>query len=215
MVVVGLAVFGLLHRAKPAHVVHVQEADSGVPSSATDAAVVAQAVPAVEAGAVPARDAAPPPVVPAPPVGHRPPVRTRHDAPAHVPAGQTSSVTTPIVVPTVPPPPPVEMPPAPRPVLHASLGAIDVNGALSVAEVRRAVARLLPAFERCAPGDPATVTARFSIGEHRRAEQVSTTGAIAATNACVAAAIAGLRTETAPDVGDVSVTARVQFSAAP
>ena len=68
-----------------------------------------------------------------------------------------------------------------------------------------------PAIERCAPAAPETVVARFTIGEARRARDVRAAGPSAATNACVAAAITDVRTEAAPDVGDVEVTVRIAF----
>ena len=59
---------------------------------------------------------------------------------------------------------------------------------------------------------PGTVTVTFTIGEARRPQQVSARGGSAATQACVAAAIGGVRTDAAPDVGDARVTARLAFT---
>jgi hypothetical protein len=55
------------------------------------------------------------------------------------------------------------------------------------------------------------VIARFTIGETRRAQGVRTTGPTPAINACLTAAFAEVRTEQAPDVGDVQVTVRIAF----
>jgi hypothetical protein len=55
------------------------------------------------------------------------------------------------------------------------------------------------------------VVARFTIGEARRARDVRTAGPTANTNACISAAFTDVRTEAAPDVGDVEVTVRIAF----
>jgi hypothetical protein len=55
------------------------------------------------------------------------------------------------------------------------------------------------------------VIARFTIGETRRAQDVRTSGSTPATNACLTAALAEVRTEQAPDVGDVQVTVKIAF----
>jgi hypothetical protein len=77
--------------------------------------------------------------------------------------------------------------------------------------VQRAVERQRAAIARCIPASPETVVARFTIGEARRARDVRATGSSAQTNACVAAAVADVRTEAAPDVGDARVTVRIAF----
>ena len=77
--------------------------------------------------------------------------------------------------------------------------------------MQRAVERRWPAIARCMPAAPETVIARFTIGETRRARDIRATGAGPETNACVQAAFGDVRTEEAPDVGDVQVTVRIAF----
>ncbi|HEY0992868.1 MAG TPA: hypothetical protein VGD80_37700, partial [Kofleriaceae bacterium] len=73
------------------------------------------------------------------------------------------------------------------------------------------VERRWAAIERCVPAAPAVVVARFTIGEARRARDVRAAGPTAEINACIAAAFGDVRTEAAPDVGDVEVTVRIAF----
>ena len=56
------------------------------------------------------------------------------------------------------------------------------------------------------PRTPGTVVAHFTIGEPRRAQDVRAVGSTATISACIAAALSDVRTENAPDVGDVDVT---------
>jgi serine/threonine-protein kinase len=87
------------------------------------------------------------------------------------------------------------------------------DGALATGAARKGVDRALPALRGCVAGaTPGTVTVSFTIGEARRPQQVSARGGSAATQACVAAAIGGVRTDAAPDVGDARVTARLAFT---
>jgi hypothetical protein len=107
-------------------------------------------------------------------------------------------------------PPPLADAPLPRPLV-AQVVAIDVNGALSPAVVRRAVDRAAGAIRACTPPPtPQTVDVRFSIGESRRPQDVRAVGASPAAS-CVATALSALRTESAPDVGDASVVVRIAF----
>ena len=96
--------------------------------------------------------------------------------------------------------------------LRARLDHIDVTGSLPVSAVQRAIQRAWPAIASCAPVSPGAVVARFTIGEARRALGVAASGALPATRACIAAALAEVRTEAAPDVGDVAVTVRIVFA---
>ena len=106
---------------------------------------------------------------------------------------------------------PLPPPPPPHPVeLHAAIAGVEVHGSLPAADVERAVNRILPALEKCAPTSAQQITAQLTIGEARRAENVRASGGAAST--CVAAALAALRTEAAPDVGDVEVSIRVAFA---
>jgi len=130
------------------------------------------------------------------------------------PVGPAVSEAPP-AAPSVAAPPPVaspapSAPPAPPRELHAKID-VDVSGSLPSADVQRAVERRLSAITRCAPESPGTMVAHFTIGEARRAQGVRATGPAARTNACVTAALADVRTEAAPDVGDVEVTVRIAF----
>jgi serine/threonine-protein kinase len=107
-------------------------------------------------------------------------------------------------------PAPLPVAPLPAPKPHASIAAVDVHGALAVAEVQRAVDRVAAGLDRCAPDQPQDVVVELSIGEARRAEHVHASGA-AATASCVAGVLSAIRTESAPDVGDASVTVKVAF----
>jgi hypothetical protein len=123
---------------------------------------------------------------------------------------------TPTPTPVAAPPPPTPPPPPPPAPLTARVAHVDVQGALSEAVVTRAIARVVPALRRCTPiGAPQTVKAQFTIGESKRAQSVHVTGPAAATIACVTAALSGVRSETAPDTGDVGVSFEVAFEAAP
>ena len=51
----------------------------------------------------------------------------------------------------------------------------------------------------------------FKIGEARRARAVRVAGSTPAASACIAAAITAVRTEAAPDVGEVDVTVQIAF----
>ncbi|HEU4732237.1 MAG TPA: protein kinase [Kofleriaceae bacterium] len=107
-----------------------------------------------------------------------------------------------------PPPPP---PPAPPRPLVAKLDNVEVSGSLPPAEIQRAIGRRWPAIARCVPGVPGTVVTRFTIGEGKRARDVRSEGPTAALNACLSSAFGEVRTEAAPDVGDVEVTVRIAF----
>jgi serine/threonine-protein kinase len=145
------------------------------------------------------------------------PAKRRHRQRAARPAVQADPVVAaapvasdPVATPSpvvVPPPPPA---PAPR-ELRARIDGVDVSGSLPAGEVQRAIARSWPAITRCMPESPGTVVARFTIGEARRARDVRAAGPASQTNACVVAAFADVRTEAAPDVGDVEVTVRIAF----
>ena len=143
-----------------------------------------------------------------------------HDKPVKLAArieAPAPPVTQPVVAPVQPvvtPPPPVPAPPPPAPPaslpIHAAIAAVDVHGSLPAADVQRAVARALPAIEHCAPSAAQNVIAQLTIGENRRAEDVRASGGTAAS--CVSSALASVRTESAPDVGEVEVTVHVKFA---
>ncbi len=115
------------------------------------------------------------------------------------------------IAPVVVAPAPVPAPPAPTPLpIHAAIAAVDVHGSLPAADVRRAVERALPAIEHCSPAAAQNVVAQLTIGEDRRAEGVRASGGTAAS--CVSSALSSVRTESAPDVGEVEVTVHVKFA---
>jgi serine/threonine-protein kinase len=185
--------------------------------------------PAIELAAPPAARTAS--VVPPahPPAHHRHRPRTAH-ASAREPAAPAVSaearrvaapepsgapvadeLPAPVAPPSAPPPAVAAIPgPTPR-ELRAKIDGVDVTGSLPRGDVARAVDRQWAAIARCVPPAPQTVIARFTIGETRRAQDVRTTGSTPATNACLTAALAEVRTEQAPDVGDVQVTVRIAF----
>jgi hypothetical protein len=91
------------------------------------------------------------------------------------------------------------------------IDGVDVSGSLPPGMIQRAIERRWPAIARCTPAAPVAVVVRFTIGEARRAQAVRASGSTAQTNACITAAFTDVRTETAPDVGDVEVTVRIAF----
>jgi serine/threonine-protein kinase len=101
---------------------------------------------------------------------------------------------------------------------RALIQAMAVEGSLSDAEVRRGIERVTPRLAGCAraaagrtpPG--ASVRVSFTVDENGRARQVRSSGESAQLATCVADAFGGLRTRVAPDVGEVRVTLRVDFS---
>jgi len=106
---------------------------------------------------------------------------------------------------------PSSRPAAPPHELVAKLEGVDVSGSLPVGAVQRAIERSWPAIASCTPVFAGTVVAQLTIGEARRALDVRAVGSTPAASACIAAALAEVRTEAAPDVGDVKVTVRIAF----
>ena len=143
-------------------------------------------------------------------------VRTAIAQPTRARRGKPKEPPLVVVAATPTPPPPaiIEPPPPPlivAPELTVSLAGLAVDGALSSAMVRRALDRVLPAIRSCRTAVAGVVDVRFSIGESRRATYINATG-ISTVAGCVASAIGAVRTETAPDVGDVEVRVRVAFA---
>ena len=170
-----------------------------------------------------------------PPASAAPPARKRHRPHAGRPAAHVAAAAAapaspalvearrsapgPAIDPPGEPPPAAQaapLAPAARPAppraLRATIDSVDVSGSLPRGEVRRAVERRWSAIARCLPAAPETVTAHFTIGEARRAMGVRATGATPQINACITAALVDVRTEAAPDVGDVEVTVRIAFA---
>jgi hypothetical protein len=83
---------------------------------------------------------------------------------------------------------------------------------LSQGAVRSAVERVMPAIRQCSVTAPHTVRVHFTIDEARRPRDARATGAAAS---CVMAALVGVRTASAPDVGDAAVDVVVDFVAKP
>jgi len=94
---------------------------------------------------------------------------------------------------------------------HAiALVDIDVEGSLSRAVVERAIARVMPELHACtAPSYE--VAARFTVDDSRRATDLHVASASdvrVAGPRCITDALARVRTEVAPDIGDATVSLR-------
>jgi eukaryotic-like serine/threonine-protein kinase len=220
----GLAIAGVSWVARGARTSTPSAAAASASASGAVGRAPAPAAPAPASGAAapaPTRAAAPaPPAAPAlvSAAAADPPRRERDRARQHGAkraAKAKPAVAEPVAVAAataVPPPPELPAPPPPAPiVIEARIAALDVDGALPSAVVRRAVDRVGPAIRACRAGAPGTLDVRFSIGESRRANGAAASGMPPATAGCVVAAIDGLRTESAPDVGEVAVKLRVAF----
>jgi serine/threonine-protein kinase len=189
-------------------------AQPAAPSPTAPAAPPDRATPPAAQSAAPAEDPPAPPAArepepePAAPE-HAPARRRHHPRPAHaeseVHAEPAAEARRGAML------PPAAGPPSPS-GLRATIARVDVSGSLSQSAVQRAVERQSSAIARCKPAFPATVVAHFKIGDARRARAVTTGGATGAINGCIAAALADVRTEEAPDVGDVDVTVRIAFA---
>jgi hypothetical protein len=208
----GIAAAAAAAPSRPAAAPGDRAADpEAIPAAAAGPATPAPPVAAVAPAA--AGDPAPAPQDLAP-ARHR-----HHPRPSHAAAHPEPSVRAEPAVearrvavsPLLPAPAP---PPAPPPAaeLRARIAHVDVNGSLSPAAVQRAVERRMSAIGRCKPASPAIVVAHFRIGEARRAQAVTAAGAAGDVTRCIANALAEVRTEQAPDVGDVDVTVRIAFA---
>jgi serine/threonine protein kinase len=190
-------------------------------SAASDRSVVPQT--ASSPAPSPAPDAQRPP--PSSPVRSATPIKHRHRAqreqrdPRERAARPAVRVESAAIAATAPQaaavalPHPAAPPPVAAPLrgLRAQIEGVEVAGSLPAGAVHRAIERRWSAIERCAPAVPETVVARFTIGEARRARSVRAAGPTAQTNDCISAAFTDVRTEAAPDVGDVEVTVRIAF----
>ena len=188
--------------------------DASVPSDPIDA-------PAVVAIVTP----------PEPRPGVRPPRAALIDAgtPSPLPGAVDAAPPPPppLLIDAGPPPPPPPRAidagaPAPRPVIvdaRAAIAGLDVKGSLSRGQVDRTIGRLTGAFAACyrpaatrAGRSPATaVQVRCTIEEDGSVRGVSTSGGLPGMGACVAAALAGVRSTVAPDVGTVAVAFTVTY----
>jgi hypothetical protein len=113
---------------------------------------------------------------------------------------------------------------APKPKLATSaklsLDALSVRGALTAAQVKRALDRVAPAVRACygpavtrAGTSPSVaLRVRFEIDETQHARAIEVTGSdLAGLSACVERALATVRAEAAPDVGTVDVAVVIQL----
>ena len=120
-------------------------------------------------------------------------------------------VPVPDEVPAPPAPPPIVEPPVVKPpTIITVIGNVSVHGSLSEATVRRALERIAPVLRQCAPSSPQNIQVHFAIGESRRATNVQASG-VAPTSGCVGSAFSGMRSEAAPDVGDVEVDVQITY----
>jgi len=116
---------------------------------------------------------------------------------------------------TMPAPPAVAVPAVAVPATFVpDIETLKVNGALPVADVRRALERVRKTFAGCTSTRPERGRITFVIGEGRRPENVRASKASSAMH-CVSAAFANARTENGPDVGNANVIIDVIFSARP
>ena len=147
------------------------------------------------------------------------PTKSKRPSGRRPPRGKTVAAAPPVEPTPAPAPAPTPAPPiavaAPRPAevpLQARVVGVDVQGSLSQAVIQRAVDRVRPALERCtSSGTPHTVRVQFTIDESKRAHGVRGSGAPQASVDCVVTALGGVRTESAPDVGDTEVVVRIGF----
>ncbi|MEO8554845.1 MAG: hypothetical protein ABI678_32930, partial [Kofleriaceae bacterium] len=207
------------------------------------AEVVRVAAPVVRDAATlpaPATDAQPSPRVVAAPVppaprahGKKKPAKRIVVAAAEPPPAPVEAIEPPVVEPApvvvvAPPPPPVVappvLPPAPKPVATSARLVIEhlsVRGALTVAQVKRAVDRVSPAIRACygpaasrAKHSPElAIHVRFELDENTRAHSIQAgEAALAGVAGCVQRAVADVRAEQPPDVGSVDVTFVAHFT---
>jgi hypothetical protein len=181
-------------------------APPSVPEPAPTETVVAAAVP--EPAAAPA--AATPP--PAPEVV--PPVPT--------PAPPPPSAAPPPKLAAAPPPKPAITGPGGPGSLDATpaIESLDVKGSLSPAVVRRSVERTLGPLRSCyrtaakeGKATPAIdLKLSFEIDESSAATRITTSGgSFGSLGSCAASVVGQVRTQEAPDVGTVQVSAVIRF----
>jgi serine/threonine-protein kinase len=127
-----------------------------------------------------------------------------------------SATASPPAAPAVPPPalPAVPPPPAAPVSIAPRFASLDVHGALPHATVQRALDRVLAATRGCTSDRAGAVEVRFTIGEARRPAGVRASGP-AGAGGCLTRALSGLRTDSAPDVGDVEVRVRFAYDQTP
>ena len=199
------------------------------PLSATGSASTGTSPPST-AGSPPATDGSSPSAVGSPPstVSSPPSTAAPSAEPVETIVAVAPTPTTerapdpPLALP--PPAPPVQLkpPPPPRGSLDAApaVVSLDVKGSLSPSIVRRSVDRTLASLRTCyrtaarAGGTTPALELRlaFEIDENGLATHVATSGASFGSLASCAAGVAGqIRTQEAPDVGTVQVSAVIGF----
>jgi len=159
--------------------------------------------------------AAPPP--PAPPTA---PIIAEVVEPPPVPADASVAA----IPPPPPPPAPTPLPIPPKKIATSATVAIEnlsVRGALTTAQIRRALDRVVPQLRACygpaatAAGSspPISITTRFEIDESQRAHAIELAAPhLAGLNACVQRELANVRAEQPPDVGTVDVAFVLRFT---
>jgi len=184
---------------------------------------------------------APPPAPPAPApvhvahaVTHPHPHKRVAAAHVEVPAAVVVEPSEPAPVPTdasvaaIAPPPPLPVhapvPVAPKKIATSASLAIEnlsVRGALTSAQIRRALDRVVPQLRACygpaataAGSSPAiSITTRLEIDESQRAHGIELVDPrLAGLKACVQRELANVRAEQAPDVGSVDVAFVLHFT---
>lgn len=91
--------------------------------------------------------------------------------------------------------------------LDARITHVSATGSLGDGDVKRALARALPALRKCARS-AGVISVRFKVGDNRRAEDVEVSPAAE----CVASAIRTVRTEAAPDTGGATVSVTIEIA---
>ncbi|MEO8551396.1 MAG: protein kinase [Kofleriaceae bacterium] len=178
--------------------------------------------------AVPPRPSRRRPPAPAPPHLARPTKPPQPAPPTPEPTAEpasTPSIAASIAVPIVTQEP-VPMPPTshalPPPVwttADVTIEDLHVLGSLTDGDVRRGVERVMPALRTCyqttartsARSPAATVLVGLAIDDARHATNIRATGEWAQLATCVRGALDQVRTQSAPDVGDVETTFRLGF----
>ena len=189
-------------------------------------------VPQVEVAAETPPPPAPPPAHVAHPAHHaHKRVAEVHEAPVAEVIEPPQPVPVDASVVVVAPPPPAPPPPLPAPppvapkkiATSASLAveSLSVRGALTTAQIRRALDRVTPQVRACygpaataAGSSPSiSITTRFEIDESQRAHAIELADpGLAGLKACVQRVLANVRAEQAPDVGTVDVAFVLRFT---
>jgi serine/threonine-protein kinase len=168
-----------------------------------------------------------PPVAAVPPVPlAAPTIVAELEPPIAVPPADASVVViapppAPVLPAPLPPPPP---PPAKKKVATSARLAIEglsVRGALTAAQIRRALDRVVPDVRACygpaataaGASPPIAISTRFEIDESQRARAIELAEpGLAGLKACVQRALAAVRAEQPPDVGTVDVSLVLRFT---